>query len=312
MGDRGRWTLVVVPPGTDESKSLRVPLLVLRIALTSIAAIALITLVLSYTTASKVIALQQLDRLERRSVLLADELTRTRALLDEVTDTIEAITVRDGNIRLLAGLEPTDPDVQLAGIGGPVGRWTEEERILAEDPTGRGVLKMRTDLGSLIRRANFLAKSFEAARDTLESHVDRLLRTPSTWPTKGWYTSRFSRARMHPIHGEERPHKGIDIAAPMGTPIVAPAKGRVKEIRTSKGYGLMVVVDHGRGVVTRYAHCSKVLVEVGQSVVRGDDIALIGMTGIATAPHLHYEVLVRNRAVDPYMYILEEEDVIVD
>ncbi len=312
MAEKGRWTLVVVPPGTDESRSMRVPLLAIRLVLIGMAAIALVTLVLSYSTASKVIALQQLDRLERRSVLLADELTRTRSLLDQVTDTIEVIAQRDRMVRLLAGLEPTDPDVQLAGIGGPVGEWTAEERILAEDPTGRGALKMRTDMGSLIRRANFLAQSFDAARDTLESHVDRLLRTPSTWPTRGWYTSRFSRARLHPIHGEERPHKGIDIAAPMGSPILAPAKGRVKEIQTSKGYGLMVVIDHGRGVVTRYAHCSKVLVEVGQPVVRGDEIALIGMTGIATAPHVHYEVIVRGRAVDPYMYILDEENDIVD
>jgi murein DD-endopeptidase MepM/ murein hydrolase activator NlpD len=245
-------------------------------------------------------------------VLLAQELERTRSLLAEVTDTIEAINRRDQQVRLLAGLELTDPDVQLAGIGGPVGAGTERERILTETEMGRDALRMRTDLGSLIRRANLMAQSFDDARLTLEDHYDRLLRTPSTWPTRGWYTSRFSRSRMHPIHGEERPHKGIDIAAPMGTPILAPAKGRVKEIRTSKGYGLMVVVDHGRGVVTRYAHCSKVLVEVGQPLHRGDELALVGKTGIATAPHLHYEVIVNGRAKDPYAYILEEENEIVD
>jgi murein DD-endopeptidase MepM/ murein hydrolase activator NlpD len=76
------------------------------------------------------------------------------------------------------------------------------------------------------------------------------------------------------------------------------------------GYGMMLTIDHGRGLVTRYAHCSKILVKVGQRVRRNEKIALVGKTGIATAPHLHYEVIRHGRPVDPWTFILP--DIIVD
>lgn len=118
-------------------------------------------------------------------------------------------------------------------------------------------------------------------------------------PVIGRITSNFSRARRHPLLGVVRRHKGIDIAAPSGTRITAPASGRVRFAGRQVGFGLVVELDHGRGVVTRYAHCRSLSVAVGARVRAGQTIAAVGRTGLATGPHLHYEVLVGGRSVDP-------------
>jgi murein DD-endopeptidase MepM/ murein hydrolase activator NlpD len=255
---------------------------------------------------SKGVDISRLERLEKINHILAQDLVRVRAQLDAVNDTVEAIMERDRQVRVLAGLDPTDPDVQLAGIGGPSGEPSERERLLGEDALGREVLRAELDLDNLIRRANLLSRSFQEAAESLASHQDRLLRTPSIWPTRGWLSSSFANARMHPIFHQARPHEGIDISAPMGTPIVAPAAGLVIDVGREPGYGLQLRIDHGYGVVTRYAHCSKVLVRVGQRVRRGDTIALVGNSGISTSPHLHYEVAVNGRTLDPRWFIFPE------
>jgi murein DD-endopeptidase MepM/ murein hydrolase activator NlpD len=255
---------------------------------------------------SKAIDISRLERLERVNLLLTQELVRTRKQLAEVSDTMALIMERDRQVRLLAGLEENDPSVQLAGIGGPTGKMSADDRLLAADIDGRTALALRNDVDGLTRRANLLARSFLEAQESLRVHVDRLARTPSISPTQGWLTSQFSQARMHPIYHEARRHEGIDISAREGTPIVAPAGGLVIEVSTEPGYGRTLRIDHGYGVVTRYAHCSKILVRVGQRVKRGAEIALVGNTGISTSPHLHYEVEVWGRPMDPRNYIFPE------
>lgn len=118
-------------------------------------------------------------------------------------------------------------------------------------------------------------------------------------PVVGEITSRFARARRHPLLGVVRKHAGVDIAAPAGTHITAPAAGRVSFSGKKFGYGYTVEIDHGNGVVTRYAHCRSLMVRGGDEVAGGAVIATVGRSGLATAPHLHYEILVRRRSVDP-------------
>jgi murein DD-endopeptidase MepM/ murein hydrolase activator NlpD len=130
--------------------------------------------------------------------------------------------------------------------------------------------------------------------------------TPSIMPTQGWLSSAFSAMREHPILHIARPHEGIDVSAPMGTPIEAPANGVVRSTGWEAGYGNVVEIDHGFGIVTRFAHTSRILVRPGQRVQRGDRIALVGNSGLATGPHLHYEVHVNGRAVDPLRYVMPE------
>ena len=305
-----RWTVVVVPHGSGGSRTLQLSRRALKIVASGIGILTLATVVLGFTIVSKSVDLTRLERLERRNQALVEEITRAQQNVAVLQDTIAAISNRDQQIRLLAGLDPIDPDVQQAGIGGPIGPSSERELLLGETAEGQRALQLGMELSSLLRRANLVAASFDVVVDSLQTHKSRLERTPSIMPTMGWLTSRFTRERFHPIHHEARPHQGIDVAAPIGTPIVAPADGRVIDVSTNGGYGQMLTVDHGNGVVTRYAHCSKILVKVGQRVRRNEKIALVGKTGLATAPHLHYEVIRHGRFVDPWTFILP--DIIVD
>jgi hypothetical protein len=306
VASKRRWTILLVPPGARASRRVEVPERAFGWAVGAGSVVGIAVLVFAGLTVTKSVNLTRLDRLEQTNTLLGQELQIARAQVVDLQDTLAVITRRDHNIRLLAGLEPVDADVQLAGIGGPVGEWSEREQLLAEGEVGRAALDLRLDLDGLIRRASLLAGSFAEAAESLASHNDRLSRTPSIMPTAGYLSSRFAHSRLHPIFHEERPHPGIDISAPMGTPILAAAGGTVIDVSMGSGYGRMVTIDHGYGLVTRYAHLSKALVRVGQRVHRGDQIALVGNTGIATAPHLHYEVIVNGKQQDPLKFVFPE------
>ena len=300
-----------VPHGAGTTRSMGVSYRALKLIGGTAAVLLVVGLGFAYTAIRKGVDISRLERLERANQLLAEQVIQTRTRLHQVNDTVAAIMKRDELVRLLAGLPLNDPDVQRAGIGGPAGVPSEREQVLAEQPLGREALQMQEDVEGLIRRANLLARSFTEAIDSLEAHGERLGRTPSIMPTRGWLTSMFAQARMHPIFHEARRHDGIDITAPLGTPIVAPAGGWVIAVDTDEGYGLYVKIDHGNGIITLYAHCSKIIVRRGQRVRRGDEIALVGSTGLSTSPHLHYEVEVNGRTVNPRKYIFPES-IIVD
>lgn len=312
MAER-RWTIVLVPHSAGGSRSVDVSRRAAQWAVGAFAVLLVVGLGFGFTALSRTVDSARLDRLQKRNDLLRQELDQAHVLLTALSDTVSAIAQRDRQIRLLAGLAPVDPQVQLAGIGGPSGAWTEREQLLLEGPVGSRMLSARTDLDALNRQASLLANSFQQAVESLAVHVDMLSRTPSITPiepTHGWVTSNFTRVRMHPIYHEARPHEGIDIFAPTGTPILAPASGTVIDVRTDKGYGRIVTIDHGYGVKTRYAHCSKILVRTGQWVRRSEQIALVGTTGIATGPHVHYEVLVNGEPQNPLNYIFRDQIVI--
>lgn len=118
------------------------------------------------------------------------------------------------------------------------------------------------------------------------------------WPVQGSVTSAFGE-RKNPLGPGEDFHPGIDIAAESGSPVAAAAAGRVIAAGPEGGYGNLVVLDNGNGVTTRYAHCSQIFARVGEFVSPGQTIAAVGSTGASTGPHLHFEVRVGNRAVDP-------------
>jgi murein DD-endopeptidase MepM/ murein hydrolase activator NlpD len=127
-------------------------------------------------------------------------------------------------------------------------------------------------------------------------------------PVSGIITSQFAQSRWEPILHLFRPHEGVDIAAPEGTNIRATADGRVSFVGHKLGYGLVVELNHGGGVTTLYAHCEKILVHVGDYVAAGGAIAQVGNTGLSTAPHVHFEVIVNGRHMDPLKYLLEPSE----
>jgi murein DD-endopeptidase MepM/ murein hydrolase activator NlpD len=247
--------------------------------------------------------------------LLARENDRLRVQLGQIDvrlsalgDTLAALASRDQQLRLVAGL-PTDSSIEIADAGTPVpgGRRPALAGIATTLPKpflGRLGFASRPDIDRMIERATELTSSFRAVSDTLTRNFERLANTPSIMPTPGYLSSHFSQSRFHPVLHENLPHEGIDVSAPMGAPIIAPAAGRVKSVSNEPGYGNSFEIDHGNGIVTKFAHCSRILVHVGQAVTRGQLIAAVGNTGLSTGPHLHYEVHVNGKPVDPLKFVV--------
>ncbi|HEU4569463.1 MAG TPA: M23 family metallopeptidase [Gemmatimonadales bacterium] len=309
MSER-RWRVVVVPPGSGTSKVLEVSQDLVKLALGVGLVCVLVALLLGYTTVSRTLTIGRHQELVQQNRILAEQLGQLQDRVGVLADTLNTIQQRSARIRLLANLDPIDPQVQAAGIGGPSFASASDVALRSAGVLGTRAATVKVDVDAMIRRADLLAASFAEAADSLQVHSARLAATPSIMPTNGWLTSAFTSMRMHPILHVDRPHEGIDVVAPMGSPIEAPAAGVVTAAGWETGYGNRVTIDHGYGIVTKYAHCSRLMVRVGQRVQRGQQIALVGSTGLATGPHLHYEVHVDGKAVDPLRYVLP--DVIVD
>jgi murein DD-endopeptidase MepM/ murein hydrolase activator NlpD len=136
----------------------------------------------------------------------------------------------------------------------------------------------------------------------VELRAKRRLHTPSIWPVKGPITSHYGN-RADPFNGDAEMHMGLDISAIYNSPIHAPADGVVIFADRKAAYGNLIVVDHGNGLTTRYGHLSHMLVQIGQKVKRSEVIGWVGTTGRTTAPHLHYEVRMNDRPMNPKTYL---------
>ncbi len=302
-----RWTVMLVPHGSEESKALSLSGTVVKLVAGVATILAASMLAAAIGVVSQSVDLARSQRLERANQALSSEVVRLGQRVGALSDTLSVISRRDEEMRLVAGLEPLSPDVERAGIGGPAGSWPEREQLLTEGGTvGREAFSVHTDVDALLRRANMLAASFRQAAESIAAHTQEMAAMPSVMPTMGFLTSKFSLIRYHPILHENRPHEGIDITAAYGTRIIAPAAGRVIKVGWENGYGNMVVIDHGYGLETRYAHMSRYVARVGQAVKRGDLLGLVGSTGLSTGPHLHYEVLRDGRPVDPLRFVLPD------
>jgi len=246
-------------------------------------------------------------QLDTRNTVLQDELQEFQMRVDHLESTLNQIAQDDARFRSIAGLESIDSEVLQAGVGGPGLVGPEAHSLWTIDPSiSENLFEVSYDLNQLERRARLLSSSLEEATDSLLAHRDLLESTPSILPTPGWLSSSYSESRMHPIHNRPLPHPGVDISAPKGTSIYAAAKGTVIKAGWIVGYGLTIEIDHGFGYVTLYGHASELVASQGEEVQRGDVIARVGSTGIATSPHLHYEVRVQGIAQNPANFILPE------
>ena len=320
MADR-KWTILIVPPGNGATRTVslgpRARRAAIGAAVTSalLVASAIAILFTPYATPSARLLASRNARLQTQ----LDQIDNRMAMLN---DTLNSLGARDQQIRLLAGL-PTEPastvtegpvpvDSTLALLDAPKSQDVKsvpssDSKSFPKPFAGRLGFANHADIDNMIRRAGELSQSFRAVSDTLAKNFERLASTPSIMPTAGWLSSQFSQSRFHPVLHQSRPHEGIDLSAPMGAPIVAPASGRVISVSNEPGYGNTFQIDHGNGIVTKFAHCSRIVVHIGQLVTRGQLIATVGNTGLATGPHLHYEVHVNGQPVDPLKYVLPEK-----
>ena len=247
-------------------------------------------------------------RLKRENELLAAEVDQIRDEMQTLAAALDSLSRNNATFRAIAGLPPIDQDVQRVGIGGPGTPTLEGSEIYQlNQEVGGKVFAASYDLQTLVRRANLLRSSLGEAIGALRENTERLAATPSIAPADGHLSSLFSPNRHHPILRISRPHRGIDIAASVGEPILAPANGVVRYAgHRSGGYGNTVEIDHGFGYRTRFAHASRILVRAGQRVERGQVIAEVGATGLVSGPHLHYEVEVNGKQVDPLNFIISD------
>ncbi|MDN5940773.1 MAG: M23 family metallopeptidase [Nitrospira sp.] len=166
------------------------------------------------------------------------------------------------------------------------------------------IASIKDGIDWLSKEATIQEQSLQELSLAAEKKSSRWAATPSIWPVKGWVTSGFG-PRVSPFTEKPAWHDGLDIGAAANAPIQAPAQGRVTAVGFDPKLGILVKLDHGFGIETVYGHLAKSLVKEGQRVKRGEAIALVGSTGLATGPHLHYMVKVNGQALDPVKYILD-------
>ncbi len=298
-----RWTVMIVPHGSDSPRTIAVSEGYLRTGLWAGGVVGGLVLVAALAGLGGMLMPGRFGTYDSRS--LSREVRELRSRVAIFQDTLSQLVKRDERLRLLAGLPPADSEARAVAL--MESRLAiDSELTLPESPTPVRRLSSvaRLDIDGLIDRANTLTESFAELSDSIQKTQQRFASTPSIMPTAGWLTSHFSRSRFHPVLHMSRAHEGIDVAAPMGSPIVAPASGVVARVARESGYGLIVEIDHGNGIVTKYAHCSRITVRQGQRVTRGEEIAAVGNTGLSTGPHLHYEIHVNGKVVDPLTFVL--------
>jgi murein DD-endopeptidase MepM/ murein hydrolase activator NlpD len=219
--------------------------------------------------------------------------TNTGRLVTKVQQLEQIVT----KLGVMAGVEKALPDEQVGGVGGVSSRDLSAPEAEARLEVG-SLLQMDSTLSKLTERSQQLETYYRDQRVLLAS-------TPSVWPVRGYLSAGFGN-RLDPFTGQKDFHSGLDISTPQGTKVTTPADGIVISCAAKGAYGNAIVIDHGYDVVTRYGHLSGYNVKAGQRVKRGEVIGFVGSTGRSTAPHLHYEVWVRDQAQNPIHYILDE------
>lgn len=259
---------------------------------------------------------------------LKEELSQSKGQVVEFSEAIDkmrqrVLTIQSINekLQVMFGLEPEQTD--NAGVNGQGG---EEVPFEAALDGGTGILDfeyladepgedenpeplMATDVKyglfwldqQTVRQLRLLDRLEKVAGE----RVGRWAATPSIWPVKGPVSSKFG-PRISPFTGKKAFHAGVDISAPRGEEILAPAKGRVVVAAYDSRMGNFIRINHRNGIETTYGHLSKILIRYGQEVKRGDVLGRVGSTGrFSTGPHLHYQVAVNDKVVDPLQYILD-------
>jgi hypothetical protein len=217
--------------------------------------------------------------------------------------TMQEINIR---LRIMLGIDPPKPHQMPPGLGGKEESEADvvPQAMKSVPSRTEAAPQLRQKLAWLRRDAGDQERNMQELSGIVDARSAQWAATPSIWPVRGWISSKYGH-RISPFTGRETMHGGIDISAPMYTPIVASAGGTVTLAQFEVGLGNAVIVSHGYGMKTTYGHLAKLKVRAGQSVKRGDVIGWVGSTGLSTGPHLHYEVEHRGVGVDPLKFIVE-------
>ena len=226
--------------------------------------------------------------------------------LDQLADVLGDIEKRDDEIyRTIFEAGPIPNEVRTAGFGG-ANRYKNLEGFNNSEL----LIDTRKKLDQIAGRAYVQTRSFDDVVEMARDKEQMLASIPAIQPVANKNLKRMASGygyRIHPIYKVRKMHWGMDFTAPTGTPIYATGDGKVSVYKKSRsGYGNHIIIDHGYGYQTLYAHMSKVDVRRGQKVKRGDIIGYVGSSGRSTAPHLHYEVIKDGRKINPVNYYFND------
>jgi murein DD-endopeptidase MepM/ murein hydrolase activator NlpD len=219
--------------------------------------------------------------------------------INQLKDRIVELNQVDQQIRRVAGMEASN---ELFGIGGSTPEDLNPDMELKRQHAHL-IREMHQQVQELENAALYQRNSFKDLWKVVEKRGNFMAYTPTIRPTRGWISSYFG-YRKSPYTGKREFHEGLDIANSLGTKIKATADGRVAFTGERRGYGNVILIDHGHGLETLYAHLEKILKRRGDMVKRGDIIAYMGNTGHSTGSHLHYEVRLNGMPVNPQKFIL--------
>ena len=215
--------------------------------------------------------------------------------VDSLRSQLQGLAELDAQLRLSSNMPLVPRDVREMGIGGGT---------VGSNEPGAG---LDNSIDWLLDQAKFQRSSFYDIACNLDKQAALQTGTPSIMPTSGWITSCFG-FRRDPFTGRSTLHEGLDIVGLPGQPIVATASGTVVLAGPYQNWGLVVEIDHGKGLHSFYAHNAAVKVKVGDKVKRGQTIALLGSTGRSTGYHCHYGIKLNGNWVDPRKYILSDQN----
>lgn len=237
-----------------------------------------------------------------------EQLEYLSSSVDQLTDVVENLQERDRNIyRVIFESEPVSNSVWQSGVGG-----SDRYKALSKYNTGELMIDVNVKLDNLKRKMFWQSESYDEVAKLVHNKEEKLQSLPAIQPVANANLKRMASGygwRIDPVYGVTKFHAGMDFAAPTGTEIYATGKGRVVKVDyTTGGYGNRIIVDHGYGYQTLYAHMSAFAVKQGETVQRGQVIGYVGNTGKSVGPHLHYEVHKNGEKVNPVYFYYQDLD----
>ena len=244
--------------------------------------------------------------LKRENTQLVTQYKLLSKKADNLSVVLKDLEFRDDNLyRTIFEADPIPSSVREAGIGG-INRYENLEGFETSDI----VIETSKKIDKISKQMYIQSKSYDDVLELAKNKEKMLKSVPAILPVDLKNLTRISGyygMRIHPIYKTRRMHDGIDFTAPTGTNIYSAGAGVIEKVKFQRsGYGNTVVVNHGFGYKTLYAHCSKITVKVGQKVTRGTVIALIGNTGLSTGPHLHFEVQKKGKKINPINFFSQD------
>jgi murein DD-endopeptidase MepM/ murein hydrolase activator NlpD len=295
-------TFLFLPGPNARVRILRISKSVIKSVLLSLAGVLVLSAYLIYEFNDVQGKAEELQSM--REELMQQKVQVQNFALDLIDYKRQMFLVRglDSKLRRAVGLGPRDRTQQVLGIGGPDELGLQNLTAIGEKKQDEALKEMHQELTQLEGVASKQEASLQTLIEYFEDKRSLYASTPAVWPVRGWVTSPFGN-RIAPFTGKIQFHEGIDIAVQIGTPVLAPADGVVTKAGFESGYGNVVEISHGYGLMTVFGHNSRLNVKVGQHVKRGDIISYSGNTGSSTGPHVHYEVRVNGLPVNPVRYL---------